>query len=105
MYIDIEEMKGAFVVLMKRHNLTPLSIPREEVSWYSDYSGMTDGEPNDIGGHFHSSSAKTNEEFVARGNRRKQEDTIYKQDGLCTERYNEKIQYNANARNKALILI
>lgn len=52
MYIDIKEMERAFVVLMKRHNLTPLSIPREEVSWYSDYSGMTDEEPNDIGVSF-----------------------------------------------------
>lgn len=39
----------AFVVLMKRHNLTPLDIPREETSWYSDYFDMTDGESNDIG--------------------------------------------------------
>lgn len=48
MYIDIEKMERAFVVLMKRHDLTPLNIPREEVFWYSDYSGMTDREPNDI---------------------------------------------------------
>lgn len=27
---------------------------------------------------------------------------VYKQNGLCTERHNEKIRYNANARNKAL---
>lgn len=47
-----EETERAFVVLMKRHNLTPLGIPREEASWYSDYSGMTDGEPNDIGVSF-----------------------------------------------------
>jgi len=36
----------AFVVLMKRHNLTPLGIPGEEflAFWYSDYVGLTDGK-------------------------------------------------------------
>lgn len=52
MHIDIKEMERALVVLMKCHDLTPLNIPREEVSWYSDYFAMTDGEPNDIGVSF-----------------------------------------------------
>jgi len=29
---------------MKRHNLTPLGIPDEEATWYSDYVGLTDEE-------------------------------------------------------------
>lgn len=56
----------AFVVLMKRHNLTPLGIPSEEflAFWYSDYVGLTDGESKWQGSGFHSSSAETNEEFM-----------------------------------------
>lgn len=49
---------------MKRHNLIPLGIPGEEVTWYSDYVGLTDGEPKRQGSGFHSSPAETNEEFA-----------------------------------------
>lgn len=41
------ETERAFVVLMKRHYLTPAGIPGEEASRYSDYSGMTDRNPDE----------------------------------------------------------
>lgn len=83
----------AFVVLMKRHNLTPLSIPGEEVTWYSDYAGLTDQESKWQGSEFHSSLAETNEEFVARRNRWKQDKISFISDTNCSQAIlqNEKV--------------
>lgn len=88
----------AFVVLMKRHNLTPLSIPGEEVTWYSGYASLTDGEPKWQGSGFHSSPAETNEEFVARRNRRKRNNVSFTSVDCLLNKIIKWKRMNANMR-------